>query len=234
MFDTRIDLENAITRLLSRANRPLKARAIAAILGSEAQTSIHKREINPTLYRMLSKGKLSRDSQFRWFVNRRDETATLLSNEHASSLAAAHIDTPTVPAHSAPLIEPFLLSNLSKKESNDGQPYGSAAELEQSLKTVRPAPTPVRNYGRFEIAEEIRPYLRHCTWCSKEIIKGDSALVVRGVTSRCPRFCSEDCFHSWESIYWQRVALGHLGLSKEELKVEERYLRRQKYFRRFR
>ncbi len=234
VFDGQVELENALAKILSRANRPLKARAIAAILSSEVQTSIHKREINPALYRMLSKGKLCRDSEFRWYVLPRSDMATLLSNEDAPSFAAAHLATPTEPAHAAPMVEPPFLPDLSQKESNDAPLYGGTAEAEHTHKAVKPPLPPVRNYGRFQITEERRPYLRHCTWCSTEILQGESALVVRGVSSRCPRFCSEDCFQSWESIYWQRLALSHLGLSKEELKVEERYLRRQKYFLGFR
>jgi len=199
-----MSLEDELIKILLLAGRPLKARAIAAILGNEMQIFAHKREINPTLYRMLSAGRVRRDAEFRWCVGH--------GVSQSPAMAEESLDAQTLVDRISPPAAP-------KKEPN------------KKYDLVKP---PVRNYGRFQTGEDVRPYLRHCTWCSAEILQGEPALVVYGVGGRCPRFCSEDCFQGWESIYWQRLALSHLGLSREELKVEQRYLRHQKYFRQFR
>jgi hypothetical protein len=211
-FDAPMELEDALTSLLSRANRPLKARAIAAILSSEKQTFIHKREINPTLYRMLSRRVLCRDSEFRWYVDKTTEVTPSSTHERA-------------PVLGTPATDILSQDNPSNEPLRDGT--AEVLHAETSL-------PPDRNYGKFQVLADVRPYVRHCTWCSAEISPRATAIVLRGVFNRCPRFCSDDCFQGWESIYWQRVALSRLGLSKEDLKLEHRYLRRQQHFRRFR
>lgn len=230
MVVDQIGLESAVLRLLSRANRPLKARAIAALLSSERPTSIHKREINPTLYRMLSNGRLCRDSRFRWYLNEKNYPSGSVSNESLSSGVTTGFDSSATFVNPAPIVESPSSPDQYQKDPTEELSYGETTEVADDYRPVETALPHARNYGRFQIVEEIRSYVRHCTWCSREIPERKAALVVRGVYNRCPRFCSEDCFQNWESIYWQKVALSHLGLSREELKLEERYLRRQKYF----
>jgi len=226
-------LESAVLTLLSRANRPLRARAIAAILSGERSTSVHKREINPTLYRMLSRGRLCRDLQFRWYLNEKSHPLAPGSSEDFASQPEGNFHSPIPSKNVAPVAEssssPEQSQNEDSEDSSNRVRSGVANEGDTSQ-----APLPhTRDYGKFRIVEVIRPYMRNCTWCSLEIPEGKVALVVDGLVKMAqyaPRFCSEDCFQNWESIYWQRVALSHLGLSKEERKLEERCLRRQKYF----
>ena len=231
-----IGLEDAVLRVLSLADHPLRARAIAAILSVEGQTPLHKREINPTLYRLLSRGRLFRDSQFRWYPIEKSPPFAVGSIETVSSQPASDFHSPRPSQDVTPVAEssslPAQAQNEPAEDSSHREPTGVADERKA---TQTPLPH-IRDYGRFRIVEVIRPYVRHCTWCSLEIPEGKVALVVDGLVKMAqyaPRFCSEDCFQNWESIYWQRVALSHLGLSKEERRFEERCLRRQKYFAKF-
>ncbi len=225
-----IELESAVLKLLSRVNRPLRARAIAALLSTERPTSLHKREINPTLYRMLSRGRLCRDSQFRWYLNEKSHPLAPNSSENVASQPEGSFRSSNPSQNVAQVTEsspfPEQSQNEATEDSSNREPSGVADEG-----NAFQAPLPhTRNYGRFQVVEVIRPYIRHCTWCSLEIPEGKVALVAHGLGKHSPRFCTEDCFQNWESIYWQRIALSHLGLSKEERNLEERCLRRQKYF----
>jgi hypothetical protein len=69
--DPTTELESAVVNVLSRINQPLKARAIAAILRSKTSKPLRKREINPTLYGLLSRGTVCLDSEFRWYLKER-------------------------------------------------------------------------------------------------------------------------------------------------------------------
>jgi hypothetical protein len=69
--DPTTELEGAVVNVLSQINRPLKARAIAAILRNKTSKPLRKREINPTLYGLLSRGTLCLDSEFRWYLKER-------------------------------------------------------------------------------------------------------------------------------------------------------------------
>ena len=92
------------------------------------------------------------------------------------------------------------------------------------LSLLRP---PFRGAGPQAI-RSIRYYLRHCSWCAAEIAEKKPALVLYGVTrKRRPRFCSEDWFQNWDSVYWQKSALQHSALPEKESDSEKRRLKRQ-------
>jgi CheY-like chemotaxis protein len=104
------------------------------------------------------------------------------------------------------------------------------AESARNQKFEETDPPWSRDFVKFQVAEVKSLHPRHCSWCSQEISKEGSALVVFGLKNRSPRFCSKDCFQSWDSIYWQRIAIRNLGLSIEEFRSEERNLKRQRRF----
>lgn len=79
------------------------------------------------------------------------------------------------------------------------------------------------------VVRSVRPYPRHCSWCSREITRKEPCLVVYGVAKRRPRFCSEDCLENWDSIFWQELALAHSSLPEKEAQAEMRQLNRQKH-----
>lgn len=215
-----IDTEGKILHLLSVISEPLKARAIAALLSGDRTPALHKRDINPILYRMLSRGRLTLDREFRWSLTDRErQRISNLSQPSPSSQLPASGDA--VEAPSTIGVEAKPTEAYRPLTSKDDSPRATSSNAS-------------RDYVKFKLVQEVRPYERQCTWCIEKIPKNTAALVVHGVTKWRPRFCSEDCFKGWESLFWQRIALSHLGLSSQELKRERRYLRLQQYFSKFR
>jgi CheY-like chemotaxis protein len=130
------------------------------------------------------------------------------------------------------LLLPFKHEDLEKilRETVLARAQEAAVESARNQKGEESDPPWSRDFVKFKVAESRSPYARHCKWCSKEIPPKESALVVSGLKNRNPLLCSKDCFLSWESIYWQRAAISHLGLSIEEFRSEQRNLKRQKRF----
>jgi len=210
MQDRRELLEMSISRLLSRMDRPVKARAIAVLLGDEIQTIVHKRDINPILYRMLRDKKLTIDSEFRWSIN-------------MSSVAPSSLPSVRPPSN----IKRSVLESVGGGEADTSEREWSLPKPEIRVPS-RFGSVPLGDYGKFRLVEEICPYPRHCKWCLEEIRGKTAALVVYGVKNGRPRFCSPEHFRNWESVFWQRVALSHLQFSRGKLKRELRFLRFQR------
>lgn len=133
-----------------------------------------------------------------------------------------------------PLLSPFSSGDLQEilqdaiLERTPKTPDVGGLENPQSVSSLP------RGFGKYQVCEDKRLYPRHCSWCSREIPARKSALVVRGLKKSHPRFCSEDCFRSWESIYWQRIAIGNLRLSLEEFRMEQKDITRQKHILQYR
>jgi hypothetical protein len=215
------NIEGEILRLLSVIDSPLKARAIAALLSGDRTPALHKRDINPILYRMLSEGRVRLDGEFRWSLTDAGRQLISKKSEHLSP-------SPQIAGRDEG-IESLSTIGQDREVSEPERLLSSTPHVPAST-----ALSTSKDYGKFKLVQESRPYERHCTWCSEKIPSNTVALVVYGVTKWRPRFCSEDCFKGWESVFWQRIALSHLGLSSEEVKREHRYLRLQRYFSKFR
>lgn len=111
---------------------------------------------------------------------------------------------------------------------------GTRVDDERNLGAAYTPSPEDRVFGNLHVRREKRPYERHCTWCFESIAERQMALVIDGARKGRPRFCSDDCFQNWESLYWQRLAISHLGLTSEEFKQQQRDLRLQRRFSRFR
>jgi hypothetical protein len=234
MGDPLIGLESAIITLVSQANRPLKARAIAVLLSDGKTFALHKRDVNPTLYRMLSKGHLCRDSEFRWSVRLGSFAVAHSSDEKPSVQPEKHLESPVGLADARAAAELHSAPNNCGKTANADLSSTRIADAEKVLEETSQQSPDDRVIGNLHIREEMRPYERHCTWCSRTIPEREMVLVVDGARQGRPRFCSEDCFQNWESLYWQRLAISHLGLTVKELRQEQKDLRLQRRFSRFR
>lgn len=234
MGDPLIGLESAISTLLSQSNRPLKARAIAVLLNDGKTFALHKRDVNTTLYRMLSKGHLCRDSEFRWSVRLGSSAVAHSSNESLSVHPEKHLEPPVGLSDGRPAAELHSAPNNCGENANADLSSTKTADAEKVFEEALQQSPDDCVIGNLHIREEMRPYERHCTWCSRTIPEREMALVVDAARQGRPRFCSEDCFQNWESLYWQRLAISHLGLTVKELRQEQKDLRLQRRFSRFR
>jgi hypothetical protein len=85
-------------------------------------------------------------------------------------------------------------------------------------------------YGQFSVTEISRPYERKCSWCADKIPRNSSSIVVRLRGKHKAKFCRQECWQSWESIYWQRISLNNAKLAKKAFADEQRSITRQKHF----
>jgi hypothetical protein len=200
MTDPSVELETAILTALSQSNRPLKARAIAALVSATGATVLHKRDINPMLYRMLANGRLSRGAQFRWSL-RPQSVAIAVSPYPTESVRSGKRSYSINEVSSAPL---GLVEQHPTRDKFEKNPIVDLPETrvddEGILKPLtRPSPED-RVFGNLHVRREKRPYERHCTWCLESIPERQIALVVDGARKRRPRFCSDDCFQLGISV----------------------------------
>ncbi len=90
-------LQSAILRVLSQNNQPLKAAEIAKLINWEKSATLHKRDINPTLYQMRWQGLLSRDLQYRWLLNQNGCRTASLPKPQVVRNSATHATTDAMP-----------------------------------------------------------------------------------------------------------------------------------------
>ncbi len=222
------DLETkilAVLKGLSYASSPVKARTIVRILCDQFGEGFHRRQINPVLYRMRAEGKVTRDEYFRWSFR-----------EDAVQNPQQLVQTPSE-----------LKSVLQRSDSSALRPKPQTQRPSNEDITVAPESTisprtitvsesqPKANFapvacGPFTVAEETAGYERYCEWCSEKIGAKIPSIVVRFDGRHKTKFCSEECWQNWESIYWQRTALKRLQLTREDFRREQRLITRQKRF----
>lgn len=235
MVDPSVGLETAILTVLSQSNRPLKARAIAVLISVERPTALHKRDINPILYRMLANGDLSRDTEFRWTLCRQSLAIAVPVHESESLHTVKQLDsTNKITCMRPELVEQHPARGNLEKNLIVELPETKIANAEEMLESITHPSPENRVFGNLHVKREMRPWERHCTWCFERIPERQMALLVDGARHGRPRFCSDDCFQNWESLYWQRLAISHLGLTSEERRREQKDLRLQRRFSRFR
>jgi hypothetical protein len=228
-----VDVEAAILAVLLQANRPIKARAIAVLLSAGRMAALHKRDINPTLYRMRSRGRLSLDVEFRWSLCQQNPAGTVPLQQTQSPRSAIHSDSSTEIGLIPPLADGTSTPVIFQENRIGELPQTTVTNAEGTSESITEPSQKIRVIGNLRIRQEMSQNERHCTECSQAIPKREIALVVDGAPGGLKKFCSDDCFQTWESLYWQRLAISHLGLTREELKHEQRDLRIQRRFSRF-
>jgi hypothetical protein len=228
------DLETkilAVLRGLSYAGSPVKARTIVRILCDQFGEGFYRRQINPVLYRMRAEGKVSRDEYFRWsfrensLQNPQGLVRNAYSNRAPSELRSVFQKSSST---AAPRPKPQTQrpsTELIPAPGNITSARTTAASESQQKTNFAPVTS-----GPFTVAQETAGYERYCEWCSAKIGAKMPSVVVRSDGKHRTKFCGEECWQNWESIYWQRTALKRLQLTREAFRREQRLITRQKHF----
>jgi hypothetical protein len=211
------DIEAKILEILeglSRAGVPVKGRTIARILADQFGHPYDKREINSFLYRMRALGRVERDDYFRWsFKKDAYETELTLDLEDFPLGDESESGLSHEPPPSATTFAEFTETQAAEESESQ--------RIAGFIRTT---------CGPFTLSEEVRPYDRYCSWCADKIPAKRPSIVVRLAGKHKAKFCGEECWQNWESIYWQRAALKRLGLTKDAFRREQRVITRQKRF----
>ena len=222
------DLETkilAVLKGLSYASSPVKARTIVRILCDQFGEGFHRRQINPVLYRMRAEGKVTRDEYFRWSFR-----------EDAVQNPQQLVQTPSEIKSVLQRSDSSALRPKPQTQRPSNEDITVAPESTISPRTITVSESqPKANFapvacGPFTVAEETAGYERYCEWCSEKIGAKIPSIVVRFDGRHKTKFCSEECWQNWESIYWQRTALKRLQLTREDLGANNVLLRAKSVF----
>jgi hypothetical protein len=228
------DLETkilAVLRGLPYAGSPVKARTIVRILCDQFGEGFHRRQINPVLYRMRAEGKVTRDEYFRWSFredavqNPQELVRNTYSNRAPSELNSVLQESGSTAPRPKPQTPRPSTEVIPAAPGSITSPRTTAVSESQPKTNFAPV-----TYGPFTVAEETAGYERYCEWCSAKIGAKMPSVVVRSDGRHKTKFCSEECWQNWESIYWQRTALKRLQLTREAFRREQRLITRQKHF----